>query len=48
MPKFLLDVNVPKDIWLFLKKEGYFFECLHNIQRDMQDIDVAKLALKKN
>ncbi len=47
MRKFLIDVNVPKDLWLLLKEEGFAFHCLHDIDREMPDREVVKLALKK-
>ncbi len=47
MRKFLIDVNVPKDLWLLLKGEGFAFHCLHDIDREMPDYGVVQLALKK-
>lgn len=48
MRKFLIDVNVPKDVWSLLKQEGFFYKCLHDIDREMKDIEVVKSALKEN
>ncbi len=47
MRKLLIDVNVPKALWLLLKKEKFSFICLHDLNREMDDINVVQLALKK-
>lgn len=48
MRKFLIDVNVPRDIWILLKERKLPYQCLHDIDREMDDVDIVTMALAKN